>query len=85
MCVGYYMSSTASVRAVCVEAKPSGGSGDYVEYYIKVYFNGALVAEGSEDEILVTIANGTYTAEVYVKDSNGNEAIDTNEMTLSGY
>ena len=83
--VGYYMSSSGSVRGVFVEAEASGGSGDYVEYYIKVYFNGRLVAEGAKDEIIVTVANGTYTAEVYVKDSNGNEAIDTRSMTLSGY
>jgi hypothetical protein len=85
MGVGYYMTSSSSVRAVYVEASPSGGSENYVEYYIKVYFNGVLVAEGAKNEIFVTVANGTYTAEVYVKDSNGNEATNTSLMTLSGY
>lgn len=83
--VGYYMSDSASVRGVYAEAKASGGSGNYVEYYIKVYYNGQLVAEGEKNQIIVTLANGTYTAEVYVKDSNGNEATHTSEMTLSGY
>lgn len=85
MGVGYYMSSSGSYRGVYVEANASGGSGNYVEYYIKVYFNGVLVAEGAKNEIIVTVANGTYTAEVYVKDSNGNEATHTTSMTLSGY
>ena len=85
MGVGYYFTSAGSMRAVYVEADASGGSGSYVEYYIKVYFNGELVTEGAKDEIRVTVANGTYTAEVYVKDSNGNEATNTSEMTVSGY
>ena len=79
------MSSSSSVRGVYTEAIASGGSGSYVEYYIKVYYNGTLVAEGAEDQMIVTLANGTYTAEVYVKDSNGNEARNTGSMTLSGY
>ena len=83
--VGYYMSDSASVRGVYAEAKASGGSGNYVEYYVKVYYNGELVAEGAKNQIIVTLANGTYTAEVYVKDSNGSEATHTTEMTLSGY
>ena len=83
--VGYYMSDSASVRGVYSEAKASGGSENYVEYYVKVYYNGELVAEGAKNQIIVTLANGTYTAEVYVKDSNGSEATHTTEMTLSGY
>ena len=83
--VGYYMSDSASVRGVYAEAKASGGSGNYVEYYVKVYYNGELVAEGAKNQIIVTLANGTYTAEVYVKDLNGSEATHTTEMTLSGY
>lgn len=83
--VGYYVSSSGSIQGVFVEANATGGSGNYVEYYIKVYFNGSLVAEGAKNQLIVTLANGTYTAEVYVKDSNGNEATSTGSMTLSGY
>lgn len=82
--VGYYMSDSASVRGVFAEVKPSGGSGDYVEYAIKLYYNGTLVAESSKDEVIVTpVKNGTYTAEVYVKDSSGNEATVTKTTTIS--
>ena len=83
--VGLYSSDSSMVRGVFATAKASGGSGNYVEYYVKVYYNGKLVAEGAKNEIIVTLANGTYTAEVYVKDSNGNEATSTKSMTLSGY
>lgn len=51
--VGYYMSDSASVRGVFAEVKPSGGSGDYVEYAIKLYYNGTLVAESSKDEVIL--------------------------------
>lgn len=78
-------SSSSFVRCVSVEAKASGGSGSYAEYYIKVYYNGKLVAEEAKDKIYVTLANGTYTAEVYVKDSNGKEATGTSSMKISGY
>ena len=84
--IGYTISASASgtVRGVSVEADASGGSGNYVEYYVRVYFNGELVAQGAKKEILVTAASGTYTAEVYVKDSNGNEATGTGQLTFSG-
>ena len=83
--VSMVASGSSTVRGVFVEVNAAGGSGEYVEYHIKVYFNGELVAEGTDQKILVTLANGTYTAEVYVKDSKGNEATDTASMTLSGY
>ena len=85
MGVGFYTGSSGSVRGVFAEANASGGSGNYVEYYIKVYYNGQLVAEGAEDEMIVTLANGTYTAEVYVKDSSGNEATASKSFTCQGY
>lgn len=85
MGVGYYMSSSGSVRGVFAETIASGGSGNYVEYYIKVYYNGDLVAEGAQDEMVVTLANGTYTSEVYVKDSSGNEATASKTVSYQGY
>lgn len=82
--VGYYMSNSASVRGVFVKAESSGGSGNYIIYSIKLYYNGTLVAEDDKNELIVTpIKNGTYTAEVYVKDSNGNEATITKTTTIS--
>ena len=82
--IGYYMSSSVSVRGVFCEIKPSGGSGNYVSYYIKLYYNGTLVAEAAKNEVIVTpVKNGTYTAEVYVKDSSGNEATAIKTTTIS--
>lgn len=85
MGVGVYMSSGSSVQGVFTEAIASGGSGNYVEYNIKVYFNGALVAEGTNSQVIVSLANGTYTSEVYVKDSSGNEAYATGACAVSGH
>ena len=78
MGVGYYMSDTSYVQGVFVEISASGGSGFYTDYYIKLYYNGNLVAEVAKDEVVVApILSGTYTAEVYVKDSSGNEVTAT--------
>lgn len=82
--IGYYASSSSNVRGVFCQVKPSGGSGNYVEYAIKLYYNGTLVAEASKNEVIVTpVKNGSYTAEVYVKDSSGNEATATQTTTIS--
>lgn len=83
--VSYIAGSSGFVRAVSVSTVASGGSGNFVEYYMKVYHNGNLVAEGAKKEMLVTLANGTYTAEVYVKDSSGNEVTTTKSMSISGF
>ena len=72
------------VRGVFAEVNPTGGSGTYVEYSIKLYYNGTLIAENNKNELIVTpIKNGTYKAEVYVKDSSGNEASGIKEITIS--
>ena len=85
MGVEYFMGSSISALGVFAEAIPSGGSGNYVEYYLKVYHNGTLVAEGAKSELIVTLANGIYTAEVYVKDSSGNEATASETFRCQGY
>ena len=82
--IGYYMSNSSSVSGIFAKANPSGGSGNYVAYLIKLYYNGTLVAESNKDEVIVSpVQNGTYTAEIYVKDSNGNEATVTKTTTIS--
>ena len=82
--VGIYASEGSNVRGVFCRVEPSGGTGNYVSYSIKLYYNGTLVAEKNANEVVVTpIKNGTYTAEVYVKDSNGNEATATETTTIS--
>ena len=82
--VGIYASQSSNVRGVFCEVKPIGGSGSYVAYSIKLYYNGTLIAEKAANEVIVTpVKNGTYTAEVYVKDSSGNEATATKTTTIS--
>ena len=82
--IEYRVSNTGTAMGVFCEAKPSGGSGDYVAYSIKLYYNGTLIAESSQREVFVTpVKYGTYTAEVYVKDSDGNEATSTTVHTIS--
>ena len=82
--VGFYSSDSSMVRGVFAEVNPTGGSGTYVEYSIKLYYNGTLIAENNKNELIVTpIKNGTYKAEVYVKDSSGNEASGIKEITIS--
>lgn len=68
-------SASGVVRGISVEIKPVGGSNTYVAYSIKLYYNDVLVGEGNNKEIFVTPANsGIYRAEVWVRDSSGNEA-----------
>ena len=84
MGVGYYMSDTSYVQGVFVEISASGGSGFYTDYYIKLYYNGNLVAEVAKDEVVVSpILSGTYTAEVYLKDSSGNEVTATKTTAIT--
>lgn len=82
--VGYYMSDSASVRGVFAKVTPTGGSGNYIAYSLKLYYNGSLVAESTKNEVIVSpVKNGTYKVEVYVKDSSGNEVRDTKTTTIS--
>ena len=61
----------------------SGGSCDYTTYKLKLYFNGELLTEKDDDSILrICKEEGEYRLEVYVKDSNGNEAIDVVTVVL---
>lgn len=68
---------------VSVTINASGGSENYVAYSIKLYRNGTYIGEVSEKQMFVTpFMNGTYTAEIYVKDSSGNEARNTQTTTI---
>ncbi len=76
--------SNSIQKGVSVTIKASGGSENYVAYSIKLYRNGTYIGEVSDKELFATpFLNGTYTAEVYVKDSSGNEATATETTTIS--
>lgn len=80
------VSSSSIAQGVKVTVMPSGGSENYVQYHIKLYYEGVYVGEVAANEMFVTpFKNGTYTAEVYVKDSNGSEATHTTTVILSSY
>ena len=67
-----------------VTAKPSGGTGNYTSYKIKLYFNGDLIGESSNNTLFVNqTTNGTYEAEVTVTDSNGETKSVTKRITKS--
>lgn len=71
-------------QGVSVNINASGGSESYVAYSIKLYYEGEYVGEVTEKSMFVTpYKNGTYTAEVYVKDSDGNEATSTSTTNMS--
>ena len=79
-----FTTDTTSSSEVYVKADVTGGSGIYVEYHIKLYYEGELIAESDKEDLAATpIQNGTYTAELYVKDSSGTEDITTATMTVS--
>ena len=76
--------SSGMAQGVSVTIKASGGSESYVAYSIKLYYEGEYVGEVSSKEMFASpFKNGTYTAEVYVKDSDGNEATKTVTTTIS--
>ncbi len=81
---GTWTSEDTTVQGVFGKALPTGGSGVYEAYYVKLYYNGELVGEGARDEVIVTpIRSGTYYAEVYVRDSEGTEVTATATKTIS--
>jgi len=78
------VSATGVRTGVFVEAIPSGGTEQYVEFLVKLYFNGTFIGESTENTLFATPAkNGEYRAEVYVKDSNGNETSSSSTTTIS--
>lgn len=75
--------STGMVSGMFVEAKPSGGTGDYT-YNLKLYYEGVLIGEGTEKELFVNqTSNGTYSATITVVDSNGTSETITKTITKS--
>ena len=76
--------SNSIQKGVSVTVQASGGSENYVAYSIKLYRDGVYVGEVFDKELFATpFVNGTYTAEVYVKDSDGNEVTTTQTTTIS--
>lgn len=76
--------SSGMTQGVSVTIEANGGSEIYVAYSIKLYYEGEYVGEVSSEEMFASpFKNGTYTAEVYVKDSDGNEASKTETTTIS--
>lgn len=76
--IGYTLltSSSGIYGGVSVDITATGGTGDYVYYYIKLYTSdGNLIGETSytnRNEIFVSgYRNGSYYAEFEVRDSNG--------------
>ena len=66
----------AQVQGIAVKAEADGGSEVYEEYQMKVFKGEELVAEAASNELVVTPfeAGTSYTAQVTVVDSHGNEA-----------
>lgn len=84
MGLSFYASDSGSVQGVFAEINPIGGSGNYVACSIVIYYNGEYVGEENSTSIVVTpIQAGTYTAEVYVRDSSGNEITASKSFTVS--
>lgn len=73
-----FSSNGEIIKGIFVSVRPSGGSESYTAYSIKVYYNDQFVAENNKKEMILTPQKaGTYRAEIYVKDSNGNESTNT--------
>ena len=82
-----YTVNSTTVSGMEATAYPSGGSGSYTYYYIKMYYNGTLIGEttntGNYWLFVEQTNSGTYTAEVTVRDSAGNTATGTASLTIS--
>lgn len=77
------VSNNGVAIGMVVNAKPSGGTGDYT-YNIKLYYEGNLIGEGTSDELFVNQStNGTYSAIITVVDSNGETATVTKTIIKS--
>lgn len=67
-----------------VTANPSGGTGNYTSYNIKLYYNGNLIGESSNSTLFVNQSdNGTYSATITVIDSNGETVTVKKTITKS--
>lgn len=68
------------VNGVSVNVTPSGGSGIYPSYQIKLYYNHNLVKESTTSELFYpTELKGNYYAEITVVDSEGHKSVTTKE------
>lgn len=68
------------VNGVNVTVTPSGGSGIYTSYQIKLYYNHSLVKESTTSELFYpTELKGNYYAEITVTDSEGHKSVTTKE------
>lgn len=68
------------VNGISVVVTPSGGSGSFRNYQIKLYYNHQLVQEGTEATLFYpTDLSGNYYAEVTVIDSAGHQMATTKE------
>lgn len=68
------------VNGISVIATPSGGSGSYQKYEIKLYYNHELVQEGNEASLFYpTELSGTYRASITVTDTEGHKLTITKE------
>ena len=68
------------VNGVNVNVTPSGGSGIYTSYQIKLYYNHNLVKESTTSELFYpTDLKGNYYAEITVIDSEGHKSVTTKE------
>lgn len=74
----------AQVQGIAVKAEADGGSEVYEEYQMKVFKGEELVAEAASNELVVTPfeAGTSYTAQVTVVDSHGNEAKAEKKLNL---
>lgn len=74
---GVEFSGSNIYTIVTASISKNGGSGKYTVCVLKLYHNGILICETSENSVTVLKESGEYRVEVYVKDSSGNEATAT--------